>query len=44
MQQIGQHHAVGDIGWRGDRVDQLGAVSTPKCAFMPKYHRLPFFV
>src|SRR5262245_5544194 len=45
VQQFGQHRAVGSISRRRHhRMDQLGAVSTPKCAFMPKYHWLPFFV
>src|SRR5215472_3003335 len=45
VQQIGQHRAVGDIGRRRHRrVDQFGAAVDPKCAFIPKYHWLPFFV
>ena len=39
------HRAVGNIGWcRHHRVDQLGAAVDPECAFIPKYHRLPFLV
>jgi len=45
VQQLGQHRAVGDIGGRRHHgVDQLCAAATPKCAFMPKYHWLPFLV
>ena len=39
MQQIRQDLAVGDIGGGGDDgVDDLARLSTPICAFMPKYH------
>src|SRR5690242_20337911 len=45
VQQLGQYRAVGDIGGRRHHgVDQLGAAVHPKCAFMPKYHWLPFLV
>jgi hypothetical protein len=45
MKQVGQHLAVMHIRRRGrQRMDQLGPLSTPRCAFMPKYHWLPFFV
>src|SRR5262249_18264342 len=45
MQQIGQHRTVGDIGRCGHhRMDQLGSAVDPKCAFIPKYHWVPFFV
>jgi hypothetical protein len=45
MQQLGQDRAVGDIGRRRHcRMDQLVRRSTAKCAFIPKYHGLPFLV
>jgi hypothetical protein len=45
VQQFGQHRAVGDIGRRCHcGVNQLVRLSTSKCAFIPKYHWLPFFV
>src|SRR6202030_3495060 len=37
VQQIGQHRAVGDIGWRGHRrADQLRAAVYPKMRFHPE--------
>jgi hypothetical protein len=45
MQQFGQDPAVGDIGrCRHHAWISLVRLSTPKCAFMPKYHWLPFLV
>src|SRR5215510_4779862 len=45
VQQLGQHRAVGDIGGRRYPAwISLVRLSTPKCAFIPKYHWLPFFV
>ena len=45
VQQIGQHRAVGDVG-RGATTAWISLVrlSMPICAFMPKYHWLPFLV
>jgi len=45
VQQLRQHRAVGDIGGRRPTAwISLVRLSTPKCAFIPKYHWLPFFV
>jgi hypothetical protein len=45
MQKFGQYRAVGDIaGVATAAWISLVGLSTPKCAFMPKYHWLPFFV
>ena len=45
VQQIGQHRAVGDIGRVATAAwISLVRLSTPKCAFIPKYHWLPFLV
>ena len=45
VQQLGQHRAVGDIGRLADTAwISLRRLSTPTCAFIPKYHWLPFLV
>src|SRR5436189_270086 len=43
MQQIGQHRAVGDIGWRRHhRVDQFGAAVDPKMRLHPEIPLIAF--